>query len=61
MIPNIEACDYLAVKKICVLLRGIATTKGCFFCLNNFIFSEQKVKLNHIKKYVKVKIMNVVT
>ena len=58
MIPNREGWHYLAVKKLSALLTGIASkNNGDFYCLNCFFIRlEQKTKLSHIKKYVKIKI-----
>ena len=48
---------YLAVKKLCALLKGITSKHDDgFYYLNCFILLEQKTSLNIMKKYVKVKI-----
>ena len=45
------------IKKLSALLRGIALkNSGDFYYLNCFILLEQKTNMNHIKKYVKIKI-----
>ena len=49
--------DYLAAKKLSVFLRGITSkNNGDSYCLNCIYFLEQKTNLNHIKRYVKIKI-----
>ena len=48
---------YLAVKKLSVLLRGIASkNNGDFYCLNCLHSFRTKNKLESHKKYVKTKI-----
>ena len=61
MIPNEEkeGWQYLAMKKLPTLLRGI-TSKHDFYCLNFFILLEQKISLSLMKKYVKTKIFRIV-
>ena len=58
MISNREKqWNYLAVKKLSALLRGITSkNKGDFYCLNCFHSFRTKKNLNHVKKYVKIKI-----
>ena len=57
MIPNGKEWHYLAVKKLSTLLRGITSKHHghfyCLICLHSFA-TEKNV--NHIKKYVKIKI-----
>ena len=48
---------YLAVKKISTLLRRIKSKHhGDFFVSTAFILSQQKTKLNHLKRLAKIKI-----
>ena len=56
MIPNEEkeGWHYLTVKKL--LHRKTSKNKGDFYCLICFILLEQKVNLNLMKKYLKIKI-----
>ena len=59
MIPSKEkeGQHYLAVKKLSALLRGITSKhNGDFYSLNCLIFKKQKINLNLMKKYVKLKI-----
>ena len=58
MIPNKEGWYCLAVKSLSALSRGITSKyHGYFYCLNCFVpFATEKKSLNHIKKYVKIKI-----
>ena len=59
MIPNEEKegrLHYLAVKKISTSLRGTTSKRhGDFFSINCLHSLEQKINLNLMKKYVKVK------
>ena len=54
MIPNRKVWHCLAVKKLSALLRGVILV--IFILWIFFILLEQKPNLNHIKKYVKIKI-----
>ena len=59
MIPNEEkeGRHYLAVKRLSTLLRGITSNHhGDFYCLN-CLHSEQKINLNLMKKYGRIKIL----
>ena len=48
---------YLAVKKLAALFYRITSkNKGDFYCLNCLLFSVQKLNLDLMKKYVKIKI-----
>ena len=48
---------YIAVKNSSLLLRGIASKQhGDVYSLNRLILSQEKIKLNFMKKYVKIKI-----
>ena len=48
---------YLAVKKLSALLRRITSKHhGSFYCLNCLYYFGTEKKLDHIKKYVKIKI-----
>ena len=53
-----EDWHYLTAKKLFTALRGITSKHhGHFYCLNSFfILLEQKINLNLMKKYVKIKI-----
>ena len=43
--------NYIAVKKLSTLLRGITSKHhGDFYCLNCLHFLEQKINLNLMKK-----------
>ena len=48
---------YLAVKKLAALFYRITSkNKSDFYCLNCLLFSVQKLNLDLMKKYVKIKI-----
>ena len=52
-----EGWHYLALKKLSTLLHGITSKhESDFYCLIVFILLEQKINLNLMKKYVKIKI-----
>ena len=60
MIPNKEkeGCHYLAVKKKFTLLRGITSNIMEIFIVSIvFILLEQKINLNLMKNYVKIKFL----
>ena len=48
-----EGWHYLALKKF-ALLHG-RSFRGDFYCLSCFLFLKQKINLNIMKKYVKIK------
>ena len=50
-----ESCNYLAVEKLFALLRGITKHQGNFYYLNCLSFLKQKINLNLMKNYVKIK------
>ena len=57
MIPNEENWHYLAVRELSALLRGVTSKHHSdFYCLNCLHSFATEKKLNHIKKYVKIKI-----
>ena len=59
MILKEEGWHYLAVKNLSALLRRTTSkTNGDFYCLNclHSFKTKNKTNLNHIKKYVKIKI-----
>ena len=63
MIPNGEGWHYIAVKQIpallllLLLLRAITSKhNNDFYCMNCLHSFRTKANLNHIKKYVKIKI-----
>ena len=52
-----EGWNYLAVKKLSTVLRRITSKHHGDFCCFNCLHSlEQKINLNLMKKYVKIKI-----
>ena len=58
MITDGEIWDYLAVKSLPALLRGITSKhKEDFYCLNCFRSYTTKNKLKNIKMYVKTMII----
>ena len=58
MITDGEKCHYLAVKKLCALLRGVTSKhNGDFYCLNCFHSCSTKDQLKSIIIYVKIMII----
>ena len=58
MITDGEKCHYLAVKKLCALLRGVTSKhNGDLYCLNRFHSCSTKDKLKSIIMYVKIMII----
>ena len=57
MIPNEEGWQYLAVKKLSVLLRGVTSSHHTdFYCLNCLHSFATANKRESCKKNVKIKI-----
>ena len=51
-----DGWHYLAVKKLSALLRRLPSKHDTdFYCFSCFHFLEQKINLNLIKKYAKIK------
>ena len=56
MIPNGEKWQYLAVKKLSILLRGITKYHGDFYCMNCFQFFATANKLQSHKRVCEKKV-----